>query len=535
MSKKLIIIVAIFFAIIITALTVGYILYLTTDLFKSNSEIFQRHFAQSLNTINSITDFSSEQNYINTLTRKNYTDNTKIIVNYQNSQGITETFNITTDGIKNAESKNTYRKINVKFGDSYDVLNAEYLREDQMYGIHFSEIVKQFASIDASNLDLVLKKININKADIEKYNIQDNWNLFLNKRNDLEKVCIDFATEISKMQYTKQKESTITLSNGEQINTTELNLKLTGEQVKKLLFNIFREIEKQDLIDDLNKSKTEFKEASISLNVIKDKTFRMLIDYDKIQLRIDFYDNELNIKYTELDTEEVKTYTVNLKNQDEKKFIDYEDSYSNKIKLELGEGENTANIQASIQNNNIKQLDFSIDQKLEISESSIEITKKFETEPNVLLSKLNVNGINGALDSLLKLIDKKIRQKNNDINSEILQIWLNQNNALETGFQGQKEREKNSFNNQFKSYEGIGVEKNLIYNMLDAVSRNIIKYEKVSDEKIIIYVKPEEANKEMTQEIKELIEKDYNKFDIKFQYNSKGRINAIIMEKSKVN
>lgn len=537
MSKKSIIIVAICFAIVIIALIVGYVLYLTTDLFKSNSEIFQKHFVQNINVINSITDFSKEQDYINTLTQKNYKDNTNIKVSYKNSQERVEEFNIASDGITNNESNNTYKKIDVKYGEDYNIINAEYLRENQMYGLLFPTIVKQFASIDANYLDLVLSKVNINKSEIEKYNITELWNLIQNNKENVEKICIEFAQEINEAQYSKQKESAITLSNEEQVTTTNYILKLSSEQTRKLLFNILRELNKQEVIDEFNQKKVEFSETYINIYVINDKTARMTFEAMSRQLRIDFYDNELNVKYTDLSSEEMKTIDIDIKNEDGKKYIQYEDLYNNKVKVELGvsQEENTdvANVQVSIQNDYIPQLDISLNQKMQISDNTIEVAKKFESEPNVILSKLNVTGINTALDSLLQIIDTKIRAVNNDINSEIINIWLQQNKKLETGYQGQKEKEKNNFNNQFKAYKGTEVDKKLLYNMLDVVSRNILKYEKVSEDKIIIYIKQGKANKEMTQEIKEIIDKDNEKFDINFQYDSEGRINAIIMEKSK--
>ena len=94
MSKKRIILVGVLFGIIIIGLIVYLVLTLTTDIFKPASEMFEEYLKENVTNINSITDFSKEQEYVKTLLQSNYRDNTIINLDYANSQGRQEIFNI---------------------------------------------------------------------------------------------------------------------------------------------------------------------------------------------------------------------------------------------------------------------------------------------------------------------------------------------------------------------------------------------------------------------------------------------------------
>ena len=108
-------------------------------------------------------------------------------------------------------------------------------------------------------------------------------------------------------------------------------------------------------------------------------------------------------------------------------------------------------------------MNFDIAQNLETSNSVIEgIQKKFENQANINITNLKVSERNIALNGLLQRIDKVLTKENNQINSEILNVWLNCNKTLEQQYQGAKEKQKQIFNNQFLTYKGQNVEKEII-------------------------------------------------------------------------
>ena len=141
--------------------------------------------------------------------------------------------------------------------------------------------------------------------------------------------------------------------------------------------------------------------------------------------------------------------------------------------------------------------------------------------------------LNSALNALLTRIDSKLVSVNNQIYSEVINKWLEQNKKLENIYQGNKESEKQQFNNLFMGYKGENVDKNILYNLLDLVSRNILKYEVRGDEAVRIYIEQGRSNIQMTNEIKKIVEKSDKNFKVDFQYNAEGKLNMIIIEKIK--
>ena len=81
-------------------------------------------------------------------------------------------------------------------------------------------------------------------------------------------------------------------------------------------------------------------------------------------------------------------------------------------------------------------------------------------------------------------------------------------------------------------YKGDNVDKNILYNLLDLVSRNILKYEVRGNQAVKIFIEEGKTNTEMTNKIKEFVEKSDKSFKVDFQYNAEGKLNIIIIEKN---
>ena len=535
MKDKSIIFIGIGFGIIILALIVLLILTYTTDIFKPANESFQEFWMSNIEQINNITDVTKDKEYIDLLKTNNYRDNTIIKANYKNSQGKIEQFNVISTGVTNNSNSNSYRKINLKYGENFDVMNAEFLQENQTYGLLFSDVVNQFITDNITDFNQFFSKIGIDISEIKKYKISEIWDIVSNKKENILKICEDNIKDIGKEQYSIQKNKEITLDNGESQITTAYVLTLSSEQTSKLVLEILRELNETDLINQINNSKKEFTQTIITINVLNKKTSRMVIETENRELRIDFYDTGLNIKYNNITTENIDSTTINIENIDEKKYIKYQNNTEN-ITLVFEnniDGTNAnANVQLSLKNAKIQGLEMNLQQKIETSNSILEIEKKFTDENNINISSLNTTSLSSALNSLLNLIDNKLKIVNNQIYSEVINNWLEHNKKLENIYQGAKENEKQKFNNLFMGYKGENVDKNILYNLLDLVSRNILKYEVRGDQAVRIFIEEGKNNVEMTNKIKEFVEKSDKSFKVDFQYNAEGKLNIIIIEKN---
>ena len=532
MNKKSIILVGVLFGIIIIGLIVYLVLSLTTDIFKPTSEIFARYLKQDIEEINKVTVFSKEQEYLKVLNESNYRDNINIDFKYTNSKGNIENFNITSNAIVNNQEKNSNRKIDIKYGDNFNIMNLEYLQENQTYGILFSNVVKQFLSANVDNLENLLEIIGIDANEVKKYNLSEINDIIINKKENIENICEIFVKKINDNRFKKQKSVQVVLNNGEQKVTDVYSLNLSKDETKEIYLEILKDLGKQKEITEINTTKRQFTETQIVIYVADNKTIRASIEVENKQIKIDFYDNELNIKYNDITSEEIITRNLDLKREEQNVSIDYNDSYNNSVKVQYSLGEDiskkNAKIQLNIKNDYVKGVDIILDQNLETSNSKIEgIKKTFENQQNINISNLKNNNRSTVLNELLKRIDSVLRRENNQLNSEVLNLWLNYNKQLEEKYKGIKEKRKNEFNNLFLAYKGENVEKDIIYNLLDLAGRNMNKYETVGEDSFKIYLSEGIQNTKYAEEMKKVIEKSDKMFKVDFGYDSDGKMNLI--------
>ena len=532
MNKKSMILVGAAFAVIIIALIIYLILTLTTDLFKPTSEVYQRYLKECVESISNNSDFSKEQAYINILTHDNYKDDTKIEFRYKNSQEIVEKFNISSEGTTNNSEKNSYRKMNIKYGEDYNVMDIEYLQESQKYGILFSNVVKQFISADIESLEKLKSLIGIDIKELGKTDTIELLSQINKEKDTLKEVFLKYISKVGENRYSKQKETTVILNNGETKNVKEFKLNLTEEETKELFIEFLNTLKKESEINTINSSKTLFPKTTIILYVLDNKTIRTAIDIDNKQFRIDLYENQLNIKYNEISGEEIKTLNIDAKKEGQSTIVEYSDSYNNKInaKYDINEENNIKNLKLiiTLQNDYIKGIAFELDQNLETMNGVIDgIDKKLSEQKVVDITELSDSNRNSAINGLLKRIDSVLFNENNQINSEFLNIVIQFNKKIETEYQGMKDKLKNEFNNRFLAYKGQNVEKEIIYNLLDLSGLNMKKYEEIGEDSYRIHLSQGTSNMSLVQEIKNKIEKSRKIFDVNFGFDSEGKVNSI--------
>ena len=535
MNKKSIILVGVLFGIIIIGLIVYLVLSLTTDIFKTASEMFNTYFKEDITKINQITDLSKEQDYLNTLIQSNYRENIKADLKYTNNQGMQENFNITSNGITNNSEKNSYKAINIKYGDNLGIMNLEFLQENQTYGVLFANVVKQYVSADVENYSNLFDIIGIDKTELEKYKISEKLELITNQKEKIENVISNYIKNTNNARFKKQKSSQVTLNNGEEKTAKVYSLILSKDETKELYIEILKELGKQAEINEINTTKKQFTETKIDIYVAENKTIRIAVEVENKQAKIDFIENGLSIKFNNITTEELKTTSIDIKQKEQNKSIEFSDSYNNKIILEYSLGEDinkkNINLKLNVQNDYINGIYCNLTQDLEFSNSVIEgIQKKFENIPNINISKLKLSDRNIALNDLLQRIDRVLTKENNQINSEVIKMWVNFNKTLEQKYQGIKEKQKQFFNNQFITYKGQNVKKEIIYNLLDLAGRNMNNYRTIGESSFEINISEGKQNTELSQEIKKVIKKSDNVFDIDFGYDSDGKINMIIIQ-----
>ena len=509
------------------------VVYFKTDLLKPSGELFQKYFKESIQNIDSALEFANEQQYINIFDEKDYNEDTQAVLKYKNSQGNEETFKIAIIGDTSNQTKNSYRDINIKNEEDTEILNLSFLNEQNTYGILLSDIAEKYISADTTKLDAICNTFNIDKNKVSdyitKYNPKEVLNAIMNSKKDVINAVTNVVSKANKKQYKNVIEQVITLSNGESVTAKKYQLTLTKNQTQTIMQDVLEKMGAQEKIKEIEENNIEFYEAIIDIYVLENSTARLNIAYNDINTVVDFYENEINIKYT---SSKIPEADIDIKNDNENKIIEYSDKSQNSIKLSEnivnGEDINKLNATISIKNPNIQELEIEIQQKLEIKDN-LQINRSFEILDNDNLSDLDNNKMNTLVGSLLEKINSKLEASQGTKNYEIITTLIQYNKNIEERCKSLIEKDNSDFNNQFLMYQGENVGKDIVYNMMDVVEKNLLKYQVSGEDKTRVIIEQGKENKELAEEIKTRIKNAKNYFKIEFEYDDEGKINAILI------
>lgn len=168
-------------AMIITIVSVSIIaivvtlvlLYLNTDLFKTNQTLFSKYFIQNFDGVKNVLGNQSEE--ISTQLKENkYTSNLKVNVEYTASKNTSDEnrnnpINLAELNIySQIDRKNKYDYKNITLAkETKNIAKAEYIQDNSIYGIRLDGI-KQFVTIDTANMDGVAEKLETSDENLGK-------------------------------------------------------------------------------------------------------------------------------------------------------------------------------------------------------------------------------------------------------------------------------------------------------------------------------------------------------------------------------
>lgn len=397
---KIVTITCIIIAVIAIVLIV---LYFATDIFIPKSNLFAKFFSQNLEHIEQISDFSFETSCLSEIKQNNYKESTRISTLFMNSKNTQEDFNIFIDGnVDNVKNKSN-KKINIKYGENTNVLNVEYFKENNIYGLLFSDVVTKYISFRNDNLKEVLKNLNIDTSNFNNDKIQDiNLLQIINfskeEKEQLKNRYLQIALrEINSNQYTSEKDRMITLSNGQSVTTKSYVLTLSSEQTKNILTSIFKQMYQDDVIlkkiesldtdlknigvntevkqkilgrlDDLIQAINNVEEnfnSKIIVYVLDGQTVRTSFEIGSYDIILDFDEatSSLNIKYKNVVAEE--SIELNLTKVDIESGIKREIKYNDKtFSTEMQKHGDGVNFRANVVINNEKNVQVNFDTQIE--------------------------------------------------------------------------------------------------------------------------------------------------------------------------
>ena len=331
-------------AIVLTILIIIGILgflYLKTDVFKTNEELFAKYFMKGFDAIDVIKN-EDTLGIENTLETNKYTSKLKGNVEYTTNLGTDsedKNSSINQIGINvksDIDKTNNYKYQDISISSENEkYVGLEYLKENKDYGVRLND-VKQFISNDDEEnklfKDIGIENFNIITTETDIKSIFDFTEE--EKQTLMNTYAGTITANISKNKYYKQTNTLITMENGD-VQTNAYGIKTTIEEYNNLYIKILEKIEKDEIIlSRIDSIEKEIKQKYP--NYESDKSMR-----DKFVASIE--EKIQNIQNNNIGNDEVKiivyenkgnTVRISIEKPTEKIIMDI---YNNKIKIDISE------------------------------------------------------------------------------------------------------------------------------------------------------------------------------------------------------
>ena len=306
-KKILLIIIPIIIALIIAVIIA--VLYFTTDLFKSNEELFWKYFAQNKDVLNIIeNEKQAEQSQFKT--NNSYTSNGNLSLVIAQGENSSKQLNVVTTARHDVTTNRTYADATLKNGD-INLFKASYINSGDIYAVSCDEIFQGYVGTENSGLTQLAANFGIenfpDSININEYsNILD---LTDEEWTHISETYLPVITNsISEESYTKSSEEIQV--NGQTYNTNVYSIQITGENLKQLIINGLTTLkgDTQTLVMISNKLST------LGLGIEYTDVSNMLLQIDEIieniqntniedNLYINVYENNEEVVRTSIDLE----------------------------------------------------------------------------------------------------------------------------------------------------------------------------------------------------------------------------------------
>lgn len=396
-SKKILIITLIIILVLAVAGTVFAYLFIATDTFKSDKELFAKYISQNSETLKKFTDLQTKKVYEGLKDEEKYESDTEIKATYSEGGEVSNPINNLSAKI-NIQKDNTedyfYADGQILYGNE-KYLEAEAIKDQEAYGVRFTDIVKQFVTVkNDSKLGEVAKDLGTDSVTLEKImdviDGKENATEEIIAKEDVQKIKDKYmniiTNAVSNGTFSSNKDAKITYNNNT-VSAKAYTVSLTSEQVEGMIVEILNNLKEedkigekyQDKINDIISNITDEKEIpAVKITVYEQnkKTIRTAIEITslaKITVENTDENNELKtkIQISGISTETTEEYNIEITKKTD------ENQENVEAVLSVTNGDDT--YQAGISNT------------LKNSDSEIQIKTIFEYKKDILTAALNLN------------------------------------------------------------------------------------------------------------------------------------------------
>ena len=507
-KKRTLLIIIIMIVVLAVAGTVFGYLFFETDIFKSDKELFAKYMNQNIEMFQKMTNLKTNEIYEGLKDEDKYESNTQISATYAEGGEISSPINELAAKIdiqKDEESDYFYADAQILFEDE-EYLELETIKEQELYGVRFSDVVKQFITVkEDEQLETIANNIGIDIVQLQDIIAIIDGATSVNEQliseeeaEALKNKYIGIISEtISNGTFSSQKKAMITYNNVT-TKTNSYTVMIKSEQVEEMLVNILTNLKNEEILLEY-----------IENNEFIDETIKKLTDEIELPtIKISLFENDGRILRTVIEIEGHKIIIESLEENGQQKFqiqfsisdddkiteyniaaIKISDEQQEKVEItmETGEGEEEKQIITIL--NEMKLLKDEIDLNLSISYKKDIITtslilnnsvsfgngfdkkQTLEDTNNIILNKLEESRRVEIINLLKQKVPEKIKIRL-DLLAKALGIKEDESNeAVLEG--GMTQVEINKFNAKFEFYTGDAVSTENVEKLLEIVKDNL--------------------------------------------------------------
>ena len=387
MKKKKILIITIILILIVLAVagaTFAY-LFLKTDVFKSDKELFGKYMSQNIDMLNKFADSDTAKVYNTLNNAESYESNTSIKAEYSEGGEVSSPINNLSAAV-NIQKDNTdkyfYADGQILFG-SKTYLESEIIKDQDLYGVRFTDVVRQFITVrDDDNLEDVSKDIGVDSKILKSFmdtldgttEISEEIMTKDERQKIKEKYSNLVIDTISNGKFGSNKKALITYNN-KTTTTSSYTVSLTGDQIENLMIQILNNLKDEDKIADITMmSKEEYQDKI-------DEIISSLTDEKEMpDVKITVYQQNKNLIRTVV---EIGTNKITIENTETEKQL------KSKIQLAIMDSETTNEYELELlKNNSEKQEDINAILNITDGEEqySISFLSEMKQEENIQLN-----------------------------------------------------------------------------------------------------------------------------------------------------
>jgi len=520
------------------------LLYFTTDFMKSNERLFYKYVSQDVDALIDIVGLKEEKDISNYLKQVPYEENSEVIVSSVKNANTNEedrsdeinNLKLTIEGQKDYPNKYNYKNIKIlKNGEN--LFRTEYIRDNDFYGIRFSDIFIQFLVVENNNLKTIAQNAGVTQEIIDKIPNEIGELDLMFSDDELQQLKNNYLNiiinNISSDNYTKMSNAMITV-NGQSLTTKAYILKIKEEQLNEIYVKILEKLKDDEIVmnkiselqNNLIFSKVAEWQNEANMKIVDidmTRDFKQTIE-EKIEdiknnnissniVTYTVYQSKGNTIRTVID-KNVQTTIIDLNNEENKKVLSIERNIANteaedttriqiskttsndrdliSITYEKVNGEEISkseftrnrtvngmqiNTQTILSNQDSKQNKFEITYNQSIDIVSDMQRKLILDESNeVILNQYNSEVLVRIYDLIKEELQKKAEENQELINKVINGIFLGTGNELVIeNTDKPSELEVNRFNSKFEFSTGNEVDYKRIEQLLDIAKDDLEK------------------------------------------------------------